>query len=64
MISTQILIYTSFNTLCGRNFGVHRFIRKALHALTGERVIRTFSMRIETAAIVFTFMTIRFDARY
>jgi len=31
---------------------VHRFIRKALHSLTGARVISTFSMIMETAAIV------------
>jgi len=52
MISTQILIYTIYNTLCTSNVVVHRFIRKALHSLTGARVISTFSMRFETAAIV------------
>ena len=49
MISTQILIYTIFNTLCDSNV----VIRKAPHSLTGARVISTFSVRIETAAIVF-----------
>ena len=53
MISTQIRIYTIYNTLCDSNVVVHRFIRKALHPLTGARVISTFSVRIETAAIVF-----------
>ena len=53
MISTQILIYTIFNTLCGNNVVVHSFIRKALHSLTGARVTSTFSVRIETAAVVF-----------
>jgi len=47
MILTQILIYTIFNTLCDRYVVVYRFIRKALHSLTGAHV------RIETAAIVF-----------
>jgi len=32
---------------------VHRFIRKALHPVTGACVISTLSMRIVTAAIVF-----------
>ena len=49
MISTQILIYTIFNTFCDSNV----VIRKAPHSLTGARVISTFSVRIETAAIVF-----------
>jgi len=53
MISTQVLIYTIFNTLCDSNAVVHRFIRKALHSLTGACVVGTFSVRIETAAIVF-----------
>ena len=39
--------------LCGSNVVVHRFIRKALRSLTAPRVISTFSVRIETAAIVF-----------
>jgi len=54
MILTRILIhvYTIYNTLCGSNV-VHRIIRKALHSLTGVRVLSTFSVRIETAAIVF-----------
>jgi len=30
MISTQILTYTIFNTLCGSNVVVHRIIRKYL----------------------------------
>jgi len=38
---------------CLCNAVVHRFIRKALHSLTGARLISTFSVRIETAAIVF-----------
>ena len=48
-------IYTlyNFNTLCDSNVVVHRFIRKALQSLTGARVISTFSVRIETATIVF-----------
>jgi len=53
MILTQILIYTIYNTLCGSNVVVLCFIRKALHSLTGARVISTFRVRIETAAIVF-----------
>jgi len=53
MIATQILIYIIYNTLCVSNVVEHRFIRKALHYLTGARVILTFSVRIETAAIVF-----------
>jgi len=32
---------------------VHRFSRKVLHSLTCARIISTFSVRIETAAIVF-----------
>jgi len=36
-----------FNTLCGSNVVMRRFIRKALHSLTGSRVISTFSVRIE-----------------
>jgi len=51
MILTQILIYTIYNTLWG--IVVHRFIRKELHFLTGARVISTFSVTIETTAIVF-----------
>ena len=53
MILTQILIYTTFNTLYVNNVVVHRLIRKALHSLAGARVISTFNVRIETAAIVF-----------
>jgi len=45
MISTQILIYTIYSTLCGSDVVVHCFIRKVLHSLTGARVI--------SAAIVF-----------
>ena len=33
-------------------------IRKALQSLTGARVISTFSVRIETAAIVFKQITV------
>jgi len=59
MISTQILIYTSFNRFCGSNV----VIRKALHSLTGARVISTFSVRVETAAIVFEcFISFHFAA--
>jgi len=39
--------------LRGSNVVVHRIIRKALHSLTGARVISTISVRVETAAIVF-----------
>jgi len=46
-------MYTIYNTLCGIKVVVHRFIRKVLHSLTGARVISTFSVRIETAALVF-----------
>jgi len=53
MISTQILMYTIYNTLCGIKVVVHRFIRKVLHSLTGARVISTFCVIIKTAAIVF-----------
>jgi len=53
MILTQILIYTIYNTLCGSDVFVHCFIRKAIHSLTGARVISIFSVRIDTAAIVF-----------
>ena len=53
MILTQILIYTIYNTLCDNNVVVHRFIQKALHYLTGARLISTFSVKIETGAIVF-----------
>jgi len=53
MILTKILIYTIYNTLCGSNVVDHRFIQKALHSLTGARAILTFSVKIETAAIVF-----------
>jgi len=53
MILKQILIYTIYNTLCGSNVVEHRFIRKAQQSLTGARVILTFSVGIETAAIVF-----------
>jgi len=45
MISTQILIYTIYSTLCGSDVVVHCFIRKVLHSLTGAHVI--------SAAIVF-----------
>jgi len=58
MISTQILIYTIFNMLCDSNVIAHHFIRKALHSLTGARVISTFSVRIESAAIVFKTLVI------
>jgi len=54
MISTQILIYTIFYMLCDSNV----VIRKALHSLTGARVISTFNARIETAAIVFKQITV------
>ena len=53
MILTQILIYTIYNTICDSNVVVHRFIRKALHSLTGTRVISALSVRIETTVIVF-----------
>jgi len=53
MISTQILTYTIYNTLCGSNVAVHRFIRNAIHSLTGARVISTFRVRIKTNVIVF-----------
>jgi len=56
MISTQILLYTINNTPCGSNVVLRRFIRKTLlHFLTSARVILTFtfSVKIETAAIVF-----------
>ena len=58
MILTQILINTIYNTLCDSNHCcskvvVHRFNRKELHSLTSACMISTFSVRIETAAIVF-----------
>jgi len=53
MISTQILIYTIYNTLCDSNSAVHNFIRTVLHSLNGAHVISTFSVRIKTAAIFF-----------
>jgi len=55
MISTQILIYSIFNTLYDSRVVVHRFIRKALHSVSGARVKSTFSVKIETAAIVFKY---------
>jgi len=55
MILKQILIYTIYNTLCGSNIVEHCFVRKALHSLIGARVILTFSVRIETATIIFKF---------
>jgi len=53
MILTQILIYTIYNMLCRSNVVDHCFIQKALHSLTGERVISAVRVRIETAASVF-----------
>ena len=44
--------------LCDSNVIAHHFIRKALHSLTGARVISTFSVRIESAAIVFKTLVI------
>ena len=38
---------------CKQNVALHRITRKALQSLNGARVISTFSVRIETAAIVF-----------
>ena len=39
--------------LCRSNVVDHCFIQKALHSLTGERVISAVRVRIETAASVF-----------
>ena len=53
MILKQLLIYTFYNTLCDSNVVEHPFIWKALHSLTGARVILIFSVRMETATIFF-----------
>jgi len=51
-------LYTTCETPNGKTNTAHprlRFIRKALHSLTGSRVISTFSVRIETVAIFFKY---------
>jgi len=53
MISTQILVYAIFKTLSDSNVVVHLFFQKVLHSLTSACVILNFSVRGETAMIVF-----------
>ena len=52
MISTQILIYTIFNTICvSTNVAVHRYIRKALDSLTGAHVPLAWASKLPRSSL-------------
>ena len=58
-MSTQVAIFHPIKRNswslrnCKQNVALHRITRKVLQSLNGARVISTFSVRIETASIVF-----------
>ena len=54
MILTQLLIYTIYNTRCGGNVVMQRFIRKALHSLTGAHEKKDLDRIQDEAARIVT----------